>query len=355
MNDRVGRDGPEWPDDETARRLREALASHARAIQPSGDGLASIREKIRMKERPRGAWLRPLAVGAAALATAAIAVVAVIAVNPRSTHDNRSPLGVTSSSGSTTASSPASTSPVQSTGAPHPVTIYYVGALKDPQQLLYRETVARPAPAGNAFIRDAVTAMLTTQATDPDYVSYWPQGVTVVGASIQNDTKAVIDLSAEAATAAPNGAGMGAISAQQLFYTVHAAAPKIDAVELRIAGQPVTSLWGSAITEPITGAAPWQVFAHVWITSPLENATVASVVSFGGEATVFEGTVNWEIRMNGAVLTKGHSQASVGAPDRGTWQASVTLAPGTYTIRAYEVSAKDGSQTYVDDKVVTVK
>lgn len=355
MNDRVGRNDPDRPDDETARRLREALASEARAIHPSGDGLAQIREKIHMKERPHGTWLRPFAVGAAALATAAVAVVAVIVANPHSGHDNGRQLAATSSGSATPPSSPPPTTPVATTGASHTVSIYYVGVLKDPQQLLYRETVKRAVPPGNAFIRDAVTAMLSTTPVDPDYASYWPKGTTVVGATIQDDTKAVVDLSADAANAAPNGTGMGAISTQQLFYTVHAAAPKIASVELRIAGQPVTSLWGSSVTEPITAAPDWQVFAHVWITSPVDHATVASVVTFGGEATVFEGTVNWEIRMHDHVLTHGHSQADVGAPQRGIWQASVTLAPGTYTIRAFEVSAKDGSQTYVDDKVVTVK
>ena len=166
------------------------------------------------------------------------------------------------------------------------MTIYYVGKLADPLQLLYSETVLRPQPADNAYIGDAVNALLTTPVNDPDYVSYWPAGTTVLGVSIQNDTKAIVDLSAGAATAAPDALDMGAISAQQLFYTVHGAAPKIDSVELRIAGKPVTSLWGSDIAEPITAEPPWQVFAHVWITSPADHATVAQAVTFGGDAIV---------------------------------------------------------------------
>jgi spore germination protein GerM len=357
MSDRVGREGPDRPDDdETARRLRDALASEARAVPVSGDGLRIIREKISARRRPSGVWLRPLAVGAAALATAAIVVVVVVAVKPH-VGGNASPAAGTSSSAPTNPalSTSPTTSPAPAASDTHPVTLYYVGKLADPQQLLYSQTVLRPKPAGNAFIGDAITALLTTPPNDPDYLSYWPAGTTVLGVSIQGDTKAVVDLSAGAATAAPDALDMGAISAQQLFYTVHGAAPKIDSVELRIGGEPVTSLWGSDITEPITPQPNWQVFAHVWITSPANGATVAQSVTFGGDAIVFEGTVSWQILMNGDVLKQGSAQASAGAPDQGTWQANVTLAPGTYTIRAFEASAKDGSSTYIDDKVITVR
>jgi len=77
----MSRRNEEWPDDDAARRLRDVLGNEARSIQPSGDGLARIREKIRDRRRERRAWLRPLAVAGAAAATAAI-VVAVVVVAP---------------------------------------------------------------------------------------------------------------------------------------------------------------------------------------------------------------------------------------------------------------------------------
>jgi spore germination protein GerM len=353
MSDR-GRNGPEGPDDETARRLRDALGHEARAIQPSGDGLSQIRQRIQARRHSSRGWLRPLAVSAAALATAAVAVIVVVVV-PRNSGDNSGQPSSVASSHSQAPSSSISTSPAQATGAPRNVTLFYVGTRADPQQLLYREIVTRPSPAGNAFLKDAVTAMLTTPAADADYTSYWPTGVTILGASIRGGTVAVLDLSAEVADAAPGAQGMGAISAQQLLYTIKAAAPKIETLELRIAGQPVTDLWGSPISQPIAAADAWTVFAHVWITSPVDHGTVSSVVKFGGEATVFEANVSWEILRNDGVVKQGHSMADIGAPGRGTWQATVTLAPGMYTIRAFEASAKDGSPTYVDDKIITVK
>jgi hypothetical protein len=342
------------PDDEAARRLRDILGNEARSIQPSGDGLDRIREMIRERRQSRRGWLRPLAVAGAAAATAAI-VVAVVLVAPSGGGKHTTQPGADASPTAAVVSPPPSSSSNSATptaDATHPVTLYFIGAKADPQQLLYPETVMRVPPAGNAFISDAVTALLTTPPTDPDYIGGWPQDTQLLGATIKNDTEAIIDLS----TAANDGPhGLGEIGAQQLFYTVHGAAPKIDSIELRIDGKPVTSLWGSPITNPITPKEPFEVFAHVWITSPTQGATVASAVTFGGDAIVFEANVSWQILMNGSVLKQGFATASQGAPMQGTWQDSVTLTPGTYELRAFEASAKDGAPTYVDSKTFTVK
>ncbi len=344
----------EWPDDEAARRLRDVLGNEARSMQPSGDGLARIREKIRERRSSRRAWLRPLAVAGAAAATAAV-VVAIVLVAPGGGGGNHQVLPGADSSATTqvVSPSPSPSAPVSPSAAPtHAVTLYFIGAKADPQQLLYPETVMRVPPASNAFISDAVTALLTTTPADPDYINGWPQGTHLLGATIKNDTEAVIDLSPEAADGPK---GLGDISAQQLFYTIHGAAPKIDSVELRIDGKPVTSLWGSPITDPIAAKEPFEVFAHVWITSPTQGATVPSVVNFGGDAIVFEANVTWQILMNGSVLKSGFTNASIGAPMQGTWQDTVTLTPGTYELRAFETSMKDGSPTYVDTKTFTVQ
>ena len=347
-------DGEDRPDDEAAHRLRDVLGNEARSIQPTGDGLARIREKIRARRQSRRAWLRPLAVAGAAAATAAV-VVAVVVFVPGSDGDHAGQPAADGSPTSGVVSPPPSSSsaPVSpSAAATHPVTLYFIGAKANPLQLLYPESVMRVPPAGNAFISDAVTALLTTPPADPDYINGWPQGTHLLGATIKNNTEAVIDLSPEAA----NGPhGLGEISAQQLLYTVHGAAPKIDSIELRIDGTPVTSLWGSPITNPIKAKEPFEVFAHVWITSPKQGATVPSVVDFGGDAIVFEATVSWQILMNGTVLKQGFTNADKGAPAQGTWHDSVTLTPGTYELRAFEASAKDGAPTYVDTKTFTVQ
>jgi hypothetical protein len=343
-------------DDETARRLREVLSQEARAISPSADGLSMIREKIRARRHERRGWVRTFQIGGAGLATAAIAVIAVIAVQHRSGSGKDNPnIAVAASTPAfvvPASSPPATAAAVSSAPSNYPVWVYYVDKRKDPQQLLFRENTSWPSSPQHTFVKDAVNAMLATPAQDPDYTSYWPTGTTLISANIVNDTTAVINLSS---AAADGPSGQGAISAQQLLYTIIAAAPKIDGLQLQIAGVPVTSLWGSPIDPTIAALPPWQVWGHVWITQPLENATVASSVNIGGEASTFEGTVHWQILRDGGLLKQGSAQASEGAPDRGTWSATVSgLAPGLYQLKAYEPSAKDGSVTYLDDKMFTV-
>jgi hypothetical protein len=246
-------------------------------------------------------------------------------------------------------------SPVASASeaATHAVPVYYVDARKDPQQLLFREIAQWPSSTQHTAVDDAVQAMLATPAVDPDYKSYWPAGTTLVSADITNDTTAVVDLSSQAAD---GPAGEGAISAQQLLYTIIAAAPKVDGLQLKINGIAVTSLWGSPFAPTVAALPSWQVLGHVWITQPAQNATVTSSATISGEATVDEGTVTYQILRAGAVLKTGTVTASAGAPDRGTWSVTVDgLTPGPYTVRAYEISQKDGSMNYVDDKAFTVQ
>ena len=358
MSDRFDPFDPDRPDDETARRLREVLSQEARAITPSADGLSVIREKIRAQRSGRRSWARAFQIGAAGLATAAVAVVGVIvAQHQTGSKDDHHVAASPAPTASPTQTAPLVTAvasaPVASASTSYAVPVYYVGKRKDPQQLLFRETTKWPSSPQHTFVKDSVSAMLATAAQDPDYTSYWPAGTTLLSASIVGDTVAVVDLS----SAAANGpAGEGAISAQQLLYTIIAGAPKIDGLQLRIAGTPVTSLWGSPLDATITPLPTWQVWGHVWITAPLENATVASSVEIRGEESVFEGTVTWQLKSHGGILKHGVINATPGAPERGIWSLTLQgLAPGTYAFSAYEVSAKDGSVTHVDDKQFTVE
>jgi spore germination protein GerM len=378
MSDRPGPFDPDdaVADDDAARRLRELLAREARAITPSADGLAMIREKIRAQRPRRRNWVRAFQIGGAGLATAAVALIGVaIAQNKSGTTNHPAATAAAASSPTPAASAPVaspaipvvSPAPASSGPSTYPVWIYYVDKRKDPQQLLFRERAIWPSSPQHTFVKDAVDAMLATPAQDPDYTSYWPTGTTLLSASIVNTTTAVVNLSSEASSGPANEA---AISAQQLLYTIIAAAPKIDSLQLQIAGVPVTTLWGTplggatasppaspATTPPgtVTPLPTWQVWGHVWITAPLENATVASSVVISGEASVVEGAVRWQILRNGGLLKQGTAQATIGAPDRGTWSVTVEgLTPGPYQIRAYEVSAKDGSLTFEDDKMFTV-
>ena len=350
---------PGFGNDEAARRLREVLAAEGRAIQPSGAGLSRIQARIDSGRRDRRGWLRSLAIGGSALATAAIVIVVVLLV-PSGDHGG-GPVATSPTptvSGNTATISPSPTPSAAPAHAPHDVAIYYVGKTPAPRQLLYREVVSRAWPAGNAVVTDAIEAMLTTAPRDPDYTSYWPAGTTVRGVSLNAaGAAAIVDLSMPFEFSTRGAAEAAEISAWQLFFTVQSASPKVDSVELRIDGKKVDSLWGAPIENPMTNPDKYaigQYLAHVWITSPEDGATVPQTVQVKGQAITFEATVGWQVRQNGAVVKQGHTMASIGAPEQGSWSFSVTLPPGDYEIRAYETSGKDGSPMYVDTKQVTV-
>ncbi len=267
MSDRMGPFDSDNADDEAARRLRDVLSAHAQGITPSADALTTIRQKIRAQERGHRsyAWRRVLQVGAAGLGTVAIAAVAVVvAVAVRHRPPTADHHIVAAASTPVTSNTPTPTptplvapvAPVSSAPGTYAVSVYYVDKRKDPDQLLFREQTMAPTSPLHTFVKDAVTAMLSTPAHDPDYTSYWPAGTTVNAVNITGGTTAVVDLSAQAA----NGpAGKGAISAQQLLYTIIASAPKIDGLQLRINGTPVTSLWGSPLAATVAPEPSWQV------------------------------------------------------------------------------------------------
>jgi hypothetical protein len=85
--------------------------------------------------------------------------------------------------------------------------------------------------------------------------------------------------------------------------------------------------------------------APIWVTSPTRGQELASrSVTVKGEACVFEATVSWQLLDDGGdVVDSGFVTASVGAPDRGTYEIRLgTLSPGSYAVRVFELSAEDG-------------
>ena len=257
-------------------------------------------------------------------------------------------------SASASASPDASPSPAESPSAVTPTgtaarAVYY---LRDTHTgpRLYREFHRRAATTG--VVRDAVTAMLTEPPADKDYTSLWAPGTQVRGARIEGST-AVVDLSKEASTGR-GGAAFEAASLQQLVYTVTAAAPSVTSVQLLVEGNRVESLWGHVDTsKPMTRNPPEETLGPVWILQP-ESGRLARGGTFGGEATVFEATVSWELLQGGTVVKRGFSTATEGAPGRGTWTGRADVPPGSYVLRAFESSAEDGRPLFVDDKPLTV-
>lgn len=136
--------------------------------------------------------------------------------------------------------------------------------------------------------------------------------------------------------------------AQQLAHS--AARSGGGAVQLLVDGAPVDELWGHLdwslpiepdpdVLSPITIVEPE--------AGPGELTVGPDEVVVRGEARVFEGTFTIQLRRaDDTVLAEDVVTASDGAPERGTWEHTFTLAgntePGTYTIEVQEHDPSDG-------------
>jgi Immunoglobulin-like domain of bacterial spore germination/Sporulation and spore germination len=318
-------------DEEILRRVLEAEAAR---VEVSPDALHTIRART-----ARRRWLPFGAIAlTAATATAATLVVVALLVQqaPRSIAPNP---GAATSQAPPPSASPApsrsSTSAGTTTAA---LAIYYV-ADDEGTMRLYREFHRLPAGDGEmaAKVRAAVTEMLEPEsALDPDYTTAWPVGVRVRGVSLSGGV-ATVNLSA----AAP-----GELARQQLVWTVAAVLGGDPSVRLEHDG-------GSART--LRKAPAVDVLAPVWLIEPAHGTTVGRNVEVHVAGTVFEATAHLRVRRGTTTVQERVLTLSIGAPARGEAKVTLTLSPGTYTLEAYEISAKDGSVQHLDDHTVTVR
>ncbi|GAA4686833.1 Gmad2 immunoglobulin-like domain-containing protein [Phytohabitans rumicis] len=311
--------------------LRRVLESEAAKVEVRPDALSAIRARTARRRRwlPFGA-----VVFTAATATAATLVVVGLVARP-------APRQVAPDPGAVTAPAsppPATPSPSGSdsfSGTPSAaLAIYYVAG-----ERLYREFHRLPAGDGSApdKIRAAVREMLEPEtASDPDYTSDWPAGVRVRDVSVDGSA-VTVDLSA----APPND-----LAAQQLVWTVAAVVGGDPSVRVRRDGQSVDTLRKAPAVDTL---------AAVWLIEPQHGSTVAKTFEAHVAGAVFEATAHLRVRMGDTVVTEKVLTLSQGAPSRGEAKVTLTLAPGTYTVEAYEISARDGSVQHLDGHTVTVR
>jgi hypothetical protein len=341
--------------DEHADRLRDVLRAEGDAVTPGGDGLMRIRERIE-GHGMRNRWLVPVGIASAA-ALVAGGVVGGLALAGNDSDDAR--VGVITGTPSATPSpKPTAVAPPSPNGTPWfgPITTVPVYYLHDTGTAirLYREFHLVSATGSKNHPEAALHDMFQKAALDDDYTTIWPQGTDVLDVRIAGSV-ATVNLSA--AVKGPfNGGTEGAqLSIQQVVWTVTAADNTVKSVVFQVGGKPVTTLLGVDVSKPQKRDASYTVLGAVWVLAPKQGETVHSPVKFSGQATVFEANVSIQILRGGKVVKQTHTTATTGGPGRGDWKLTVVLTPGTYVIRGYETSAKDGSMTNVDDKTFTVK
>ncbi|MDQ3307845.1 MAG: GerMN domain-containing protein, partial [Actinomycetota bacterium] len=243
-------------------------------------------------------------------------------------------------------SSPSAPQTVESTE-----TVYYVGQGK----YLYSEPHAMTVFDGKRA-EAAVTEFLSFGSLDPDYARGWPDGLRLDSITTEGDST-TISLRGRIDLTDANGLDRRAaeVAIQAMIRTAQV---ETGAVSFVYNGEPVTTLLGVDVSDPVTrepdqGVDFTPLRAPLSIDSLVEGWSVSSPVTVTVSGNVFEGNVNWELAREGRVLDDGFVTTAFTE-----WrQAKVRLGalePGTYTFTAIEISMEDGSRMNVDDKTFTV-
>lgn len=342
--------------DQVERRLRQALTRDAEQVRPSPrlDTILHEAHELGPVTAAGGSgarrWLLPLA--------AAAAVAAIIGGAWWSGQDDRHTVTPPQTNGPTLSPSPsppATSSPTTSApSATESVTlpVYFVGPVggETAKYKLFREFLRGSIPTGGGEANRVEAALGLAMNAQPfsntdGYLQPW-SGTRVQSAAI---TPEAIEVQLSGPGAGGFDAETQRLAVQELVWTAQAAAQKTLPVRFVVADGS-TTLFGSISTDQDFTRPPadrtYEDLAPIWVSSPTRDQVLPSAkpVVVKGLAIVFEATVNWQLERGTTAVATGHAMASIGAPMQGSYSFSLgTLAPGDYTIRVRELSAKDGS------------
>jgi hypothetical protein len=108
-------------------------------------------------------------------------------------------------------------------------------------------------------------------------------------------------------------------------------------------GDPLGGPATAADYTDLTAAAP------IFVRTPARDSTVTSPVTVSGTAVVFEASFVVEVHAGGKLVSTQMIDASVGAPERGTWSTTLTLPSGPVQLLFFEPSAEDGSHLHATE------
>jgi hypothetical protein len=362
--------------DVVERRLRRALHQEAELMEPTErlDSILSASGGGASDGDPMGTgrsgpprWLAPVA------AAAAVAVIAgtlwVVAgqdddappVPPAATSTQApSPTGEPSSA-------PTSPSPEPTTSVPASqlalLPVYFVGPVGGDREAfkLYREFLRGTVPA-SATVQDKAKgaldlAMNAQPFSNTDgYLQPW-SGTTIEGVTV-TPSLITVTLSNQGSPGVDDKE-VARLAVQELVWTAQAAVGQ-GAIPVKFAiADGATSMFGQYPTSktynrPASRDLYYEDLAPIWVTAPGRDAVLpaAKPVVVKGEATVFEATVSYELKKGTTKVKSGFATASEGGPGRGEYSFSLgTLAPGSYTIRVFEMSMEGNDKVSAEKSV----
>lgn len=365
--------------DHTAQLLAQALREEAATVEPSTGALQTIAARTgqahlehRRSGSSRASFSRSrkaFATLGAGLATAAV-ITTVVVVADRTRDGGAAPAQEPTGTEQTGMHPGVYVPKSERSAEQHDAAMFYFGpADSDGTVHMYVERHTVSDEGDNAQLHE----FFTSTPIDPDYQRGWPAGVDVKGGSVDQRGVGTFELIGDVDLTDPSGLSPKEARAaiQALMYGASSTRAEalqrgpiypadIEKFRFIYNGEPLTQLFGLDVSSPVgiteELGAPVQLSSVNQGTDYLvDGLVVSNPVVVEGFADVFEGNVNWQLLdASGAVLDEGHETAATDAWAPFTVKLGI-LEPGGYTIRAFEVSAKDGSETFVDDKAFTVE
>ena len=324
------------PSSDLDRDLHQAIESYAASVQPT-DRLSAIQARTREPEAEHGrrTWL--LAGGSALVAASVVAAAVVLAPS----DDPSDP-----ATGSRDDNAPVA-------GASREFTVFALAAVGDRGRLY-------PSEVGTAVTGDAGMGAVRSllDAKPQGQVNVWasvPDSVDVASVTEANG-QVVVDFSGPVddpwPASEPSWAFDPALFSQQLVYTVQAELDTDAPLIVTMDGEPTDTVLTHRVGPEPLEADP-AALSPILIDAPAEGATVSSPVTVRGTSDTFEANVVWEVSRDGDVVEQGTAMGGT-MFDRRPFRFTVDLPPGTYTLRAFETSAEDGSLVAEDTRTFTV-
>lgn len=338
---------------------------------PSTPGHPAAEPSGSSSPRSRTVWITAIAtIAILALITAvwALRPSPPLVASSDETSASQSPSGSPDDSASQSPAPSGSVSPSPEPTAPPAnaaaVPVYVVAtSAPDSSRLglrrLWVPVTTEDTPAARA--KAAVTEAMARPAGTNEQTHPWA-GVAVRDVQVGKDR---IDITLTALPTTPAADDLARFAVDQLAWTAQAAAGSGNVPVKVTPPGGVTMLWTIDVSTPFTRPPrdEWHnVLTPLWITEPYVIEGQDTVVdaraplTVRGEAAVFEGTVQWEASQpDGTVVERGHVTASEGGPGRGTFEIDVPpLQPGTWTIRAFSLSAEDGKTVVASDRITVI-
>jgi hypothetical protein len=214
--------------------------------------------------------------------------------------------------------------------------------------------VLREVKGTKAVATAAINALLagpSTFETGRSISTAIPDGSQLLGISIASGV-ATVDLSAEF----ESGGGSASVLTRlgQMVYTL-TQFPTVKSVVFQIEGETkhVFSSEGVVLDKPATRADYYDLLPDIWVDRPAWNAAIGNPAHVTGNGNVFEATHRMAILdASGKVIADVQVMETCGSGCRGTFDVTIAynVSKGQYgTLRAYNLSAKDGTPESIRD------